>query len=184
MSATLTAGGTMFIFTPYIPTQGQGTPINFRANIINISDDYAPTWNQYNDMGRGDPKVMYGSYSRSISVDFMTVALNRGEEQIWLKALNSLTDMTKPYYRRGVGYNGVYAKMRIGKLISEIGYIENVNITVDNESPWIKDVPIYISCSVTFKVLGEKKPSYKKSYGNLGGKEFGNGNLPGGVART
>ncbi len=172
MPATLRPGGTVFMFIPYVPQEGPGTTIYFRATINNIRDSAAPTWNEYNDMGRADPKVMYQSYTRMINVDFRIVALNQGEHLDNIKALNSLVEMTKPKYKSGLGYNGVYTKMVIGAYINEIGFLTNVDTNIDPEYPWVDDIPIYIDCSLSLRVLGEKKPSYKKYGGNYGGREF------------
>lgn len=174
-ASSLRTGGTVFSFTPYIPSAGTGDTVKFRAFISSISDSYSPSWAEHMDMGRADPKFMYQSYSRTISVDFMTAALVAGEEMEWIKALNSLSEMTKPKYLPGKGFNGVYTKMVIGNLINEIGILSNVSYNINNESPWINDLPIYIECSAELKVIGDKKPDYKVSKGGLGSGEWGSG---------
>ena len=105
----------------------------------------------------------------------MTVAIEGGEETLWIDALNSLAEMTKPRYKPSKGFNGVFCKMQIGNFINETGLLQNVDISVDNESPWKNDVPLYINCSVSLRVTGDKKPDYKASGGNLGSKSFGTG---------
>lgn len=177
MASSLRQGGTVFTFYPMVPEGPNGPLIQFRAHITNISDSYSPSWGEHMDMGRADPKFMYQSYSRNISVDFMTVAIERGEEITWIEALNSLSEMTKPIYKAGKGFNGIYTKMQIGALINEVGLLTNVDYTIDNESPWINDVPIYINASVAFRVIGNDKPNYKFKVngGSLGTKRFGEG---------
>jgi len=161
--STLRQGGTLFSFLPLEPGGGGGAAINFRAHITNISDSHSPSWGEHMDMGRADPKLMYQSYSRSINVDFWTVAIDTGEETVWLKALSSLAEMTKPKYKPGEGFQGVFTKLLIGNLIDEIGVLTNVDYSIDNETPWKNDVPLYVNCSVSLKVVGSKKPSYKIS---------------------
>lgn len=176
MASSLREGGTAFTFAPYVPEGAAGSPvIQFRAHITNISDSHSPNWGEHMDMGRADPKFMYQTYQRSITVDFMTVALESGEEFLWIDALNSLAEMTKPKYKPNKGFNGVYTKMVIGEFINEIGVLTNVDFTVDNNSPWINDVPIYINCSVALRVIGNKKPDYKGDKGALGPGGFGTG---------
>lgn len=174
MSATFTPGGTRFYFSAFTPGGGGGGTTQFRAHITNISDSYNPQWNQYMDMGRATPKVMYAQFARTITVDFLTVVLAKDEINTWVNALNSVSDMTKPVYKSGLGYNGVFTKIVIGTLINEIGYISNCTWQIDNETPWVYDKPIVINCSVTLEVIGDKKPNYLKS-GGLGNKKFGPG---------
>lgn len=154
-------GDTIFTFTPRPAGRGELPAVQFRALISSISDNYTPDWGSHMDMGRAEPKFMYNRYSRTISVDFMTAALATGEEKEWLKVLNSLSEMTKPVYNGTLGFNGVFCKMIIGKYINTIGYIANLSYDVDNDSPWDNDIPIYISCSITLQVIGDKKPSFK-----------------------
>lgn len=168
-------GGTTFSFTA-MPPSGDGTSVSFRAYLNDIQDSYSGQWGEHMDMGRGDPKLMYSQYSRTISVSFKTAALGPGEDSIWLSALNSLTEMTKPVYASGIGFNGVLCQMVIGAIIDEIGVVQNVDISIDNETPWINNSPVVIGVSVSFRVLGKVKPDYKKgNQGGLGGKTYGAG---------
>jgi len=160
MAATFTEGGTIFHFIPYLPRQNGGTSINFRAHITNITDSYSPQWNTFTDMGHGSPKVMYSQFGRTVSVDFMTVMLSNDEYDVWIEALNAVSNMTKPVYKSGLGYNGVFTKIKIGNFLSDIGYISNCTWQVDNETPWIKARPVVINCSITIEIIGEKKPEY------------------------
>lgn len=161
--ATLPPGGTTFSFLPLEPGGGGGAAIEFRAHITNISDSHSPSWGENMDMGRADPKLMYQSYSRSISVDFWTAAVNPGEHKEWLRALSSVAEMTKPKYKSGQGFQGIFTKLIVGDLIDEIGVLTAVDYSIDNETPWIDDIPLYVNCSVSLKVVGAKRPSYKQS---------------------
>lgn len=170
-----------FRFMPIIPGGGNGPgPIEFRAHISNISDSPAAQWNEFMDMGRGDPKFMYGQFSRTIAVDFVTIAIKKGEQSLWIDALNSLAEMTKPYYKSGTGFNGVLCIMEIGNFIKEYGIMTDLNISISNESSWYDGVPIYIQASLNFRVIGEKKPQYQQSgTGMWGKKSFGLGSSKG-----
>lgn len=169
------AGGTTFSFTA-LPPAGGGTSVSFRAYINDISDSYSGQWGEHMDMGRGDPKFMYSQYSRNITVSFKTAALSPGEDTIWLKALNSLTEMTKPTYSANIGFNGVLCQMVVGSLIDEIGFLQTVDISIDSETPWINNVPVVINVSVGFRVIGSVKPDYKKgNQGGFGDRSYGDG---------
>jgi hypothetical protein len=168
MASTLRAGGTTFAFTAIIPGGGTGQTVYFRAHLTDLSDSYSPEWNGFQDMGRADQKYMYRSYSRSASIGFSIIALSKREHEVWMHALNSLTEMTKPIYRSGLGYNGILTRIRIGNFFQEYGIINSITVNVDQESPWIDDAPIYLTVNVEFTVLGEKKPNYQESAPHLG----------------
>lgn len=177
MSWSIRKGGTQFYFVPYKPGEGPkwGDKIDFRAHLDNFSDSYQPNWAKHNDMGRGDPKVMYNGYGRSTTINFKTVALSDQEHFFWINTLNSLSDLTKPVYKGDFGFNGMYVRIVIGELYNEIGNIDNMSITVNDKSPWIDDIPIVFDVSLNFNVIGDIKPDYKNSRGNLGRKIFENG---------
>ena len=175
MNATLRPGGTNFSFKAMIPPGGSGPMVKFRALIDSISDDSSPSWSENSDIGRADPKMLYSSYSRTISVEFKTVALNNGEETLWIEALNTLKEMTKPVYQPGKGYNGVFCHMKLGQLIDAYGMLTSVTYTIDNETPWINDVPIVIQASVTLRAIDNKKPDFQKGDKAFNYKTFGQG---------
>lgn len=177
MAASRRPGGTRFSFTAKPPAGGEFM-VEFPAYLTSISDSYAGSWNEHMDMGRGDPKFMYSQYSRNLSVSFMTAALEPKEKSLWFEALNSLTEMTKPQYQSGLGFNGVFCRMVIGELIDEIGFIESVDVSIDNETPWIEDLPLVVSVDVGFRVIGDKKPNYRSAGGGLATKKFYGNSAP------
>jgi hypothetical protein len=93
----------------------------------------------------------------------------------WLNALNSLIELTKPVYNGTNGFNGPLCLFTVGDLFKEYGFLTSVNISVPTDSPWINDVPVVLECSTTITIIGEKKPRYLQSNGNLGNKAFGVG---------
>ncbi len=178
MAVTPRKGGITFSFTS-IPPGGANQTVKFHAYLNSITDNSTGTWGEHMDMGRADPKFMYSQYTRNISVNFKTAALSKGEEKTWLAALNTLVRMTKPIYKSGIGFNGVLCQMIIGKLIDEIGILESVDISIDNETPWKEAAPLYIDVTVSFKVIGRKKPNYTPDkQGPFGNREYGEGLAP------
>lgn len=175
MAVTPRAGGITFQFTS-LPPGGDNVTVKFHAYLNSITDNSAGSWAEHMDMGRGDPKYMYSQYTRTLSVNFKTAALSQGEDKTWLEALNTLTRMTKPIYRSGIGFNGVLCQMIIGNFIDEIGILDSVDISVDNETPWKDAAPLYIDVTVSFKVIGRTKPDYNAGQqGAFGSRKYGTG---------
>jgi hypothetical protein len=160
---------TEFSFQAFVPQEGPGDIIKFPAFINSINDNHNPSWTSNMDIGRADPKMKYGSYSRNISVNFVTAALYDGEHKYWLEVLNNVVRQCRPTYKPGKGFNGVFTKMKIGHFISEYGILTSFSLDVNNDTPWIDKLPIYINCSLSFQVVGEKKLDYK----NKGDYYFG-----------
>jgi hypothetical protein len=52
---------------------GNGNPIKLLAYINNISDSSSPEWDERLDIGRADAKILYRSFSRTISLSFNVV---------------------------------------------------------------------------------------------------------------
>jgi len=179
MASTIPPGGTDFAFIPIIPGKGitDEQKIDFRALIDSITDSLSPNWSEHMDMGRADPKFMYNQHSRSISLDFKIISLKKGEHIKHMEAMNSLAALTYPIYKPGRGFNGIYVKMYVGDFIEVYGFISSLSFSVDNESPWIDDIPIYINCSLEFRSIGKNKPDYRKPKftGQYNSKKFGKG---------
>lgn len=161
MASTIPNGGTHFAFIPLVPTKGKDLQINFRALVDSINDSYSPQWSEHMDMGRADPKNMYNQFSRNVSIDFKIMALNKGEHYKNMHAMNSLAELTYPKYKTGKGFNGIYVRMYLGEYIDIIGIITSLSFNVDNESPWVDDIPLYVQCSLDMKYVGKDKPNYK-----------------------
>ena len=162
MASTLPEGGTPFAFIPIIPLKGEGKPIYFRALVSSIQDSYSPQWGEHMDMGRADPKFMYNQFSRTINLEFKIASVKTNEHKEHMNSMNSLASLVYPIYKVGKGFNGVYVKFYIGDFIETIGIINSLNFTINNETPWIDDLPLIIDCSLTLRCIGKNKPNYKK----------------------
>lgn len=157
---TLPTGGTEFKIIAH-PPGGGGQTVSFPAYINSINSSFGGSWTEHNDMGHGDPKLMYGSHTQTLDVEFMVAAIDGSENHKKLiKALNGLSDLTKPVYK-GSGFNGVMAQVFIGSYIQGIyGFMESVSVSVDNETPWemnkLEGVPFYMTVSFTMRVVSNK----------------------------
>lgn len=141
--------------------------LQFEAHITDISDASSPSWNEYFDMGRADPKVMYAGMNRSISVNFTVVALNEDEHyhnhEVLLARLGRLT---YPLYEDNIGFNGPHVLYQIGRLMKGYGIITSLNYSWNNETPWVENRPLYTDVSLTIRVLGDpigRRPHIDKS---------------------
>lgn len=166
----------IFTFMPIVPQEGDKPIIKFPAFINSISDSHSPSWSSNMDIGRADPKWKYSQYSRTITVNFITAALYDGEHKFYMKTLNALAQITKPVYKPGRGFNGVFTRLQIGDFIKEYGIITSLTFDINNDSPWIDNLPIYINGSVTLQAIGIKKPDFndgKYYYGKENQKNEG-----------
>jgi hypothetical protein len=161
--------------------------IKFRAYIDNISDNFNPTWNETNDQGRADPKVMLASFTRSISVGFRVVATSRGDLRSVYDKLKRLARLTMPKYRGG-GFTGDFVQLTIGNLYrAEYGYITGLSYDWDNETPWEIDagieLPLYTNVQLDFTYIGNSRMSTGH---NVFGYNFGTSKVPtaAGIADT
>lgn len=161
--------------------------IKFRAYIDSISDSFNPSWNETNDQGRADPKVMLGSFTRTISVSFKVVVTSRGDLRGVYDKLKRLARFTMPKYRNG-GFTGDFVQLTIGNLYrAEYGYITGLSYDWDNETPWEIDagieLPLYTSVQLDFTYIGNKRMS---SGHNVFGYNFGKSSVPaaGNIADT
>lgn len=145
------------------------TDITFPAFIESIEDSFSPTWGTFNDMGRGDPKVMLQSFSRGINITFKVVALEQpgtgnSPEELYRK-LNQLTTAVTPHYVDDVGFVGRFVRFSIAKLwIKEYGYIDSLNMSIDSSTPWRAtregrgEWPMVTTVQMGIKWIGEKRP--------------------------
>ncbi len=153
--------------------------IKFRAYIDSISDNFSPQWNEANDQGRADPKVMLGSFTRTISVSFKVVATSRADLGSVYDKLKSLARLTMPKYL-GNGFTGDFVQLTIGNLYrNEYGYITGLSYDWDNESPWEIDegieLPLYTNVTLDFTYIGNTRMSNKHNVFNY---NYGKRKLP------
>ena len=166
-----------FYFHRYDPGGGAQSPdqwkLQFEAHITSLQDSSSPTWNEYFDMGRADPKVMYGGANRSINVSFVLIGLNKEEHKDnHERLLANLGKMTYPIYQGGSGFNGSHVKFLIGGLVEGYGIITSLTYDWQPDYPWATDDisrhrPLYTDVSLGIKVLANgrgERPHANKRY--------------------
>lgn len=146
--------------------------LKFEAHITSIHDSSSPSWESNFDMGRADPKVFYQSVNRTLSVNFMIVAMDKDEHDANHVLMAKLGMLTYPKYDTGgKGYNGLHVFYSIGGLMRGYGVITNLDYDWNTESPWLKTEksgfrPLYTDVSLSIMKLadsGGKRPIVDKS---------------------
>lgn len=142
--------------------------LQFEAHITNINDTSSPSYGEFFDMGRADPKVLYSGASRNISVSFFVVALNdREHTENHDTKLARLGRMTYPIYQQGNGYNSPHVLFQIGKLIKGYGVLTNVTYNWEPDWPWKDGRPLYTDVNLSIKMLANsigKRPDAGSRY--------------------
>lgn len=142
---------------------GEETPLQFRATIMGLSNNFSPEWNPTDYVGRPDSVYTYKGVKRAISFSFIVAAGSEKEmDTIYLK-LNKLAGMTMPSYGDdGSGHMiGPITKLKLGNYINnEPGYISSLDFAIDDEFIWDVDreEPMYIRVNVTFDIIGKETP--------------------------
>jgi hypothetical protein len=173
MASSLREGGTMMRFEVLNPGSTSGEKVTFEAFALTLSDNVGAQWDSTPDAGRADSRVRYSRFSRSISVGFKLVALQRnGENSIRdnIEKLNILAKAAYPHYGDGIGFTGRFLKFTIGKLwVAEYGYLMNgINVSYPDDSPWEVDAtggtrPYILDVSISIGWLGNKRPDASKT---------------------
>jgi hypothetical protein len=135
-----------------------GVVIAFRAFIDNFGDDHSATWDAHKYTGRGENFYTYSGYQRSVSFNFKIAALSRDEMKPLYQKLNYLMANLAPDYNT-IFMSGPLMRLTVGDyLVRQPGFINNLNIFVDNNTPWeiaFKDPEMYelphvLNCYVSF----------------------------------
>ena len=135
--------------------------INFFATVANLSDKNTSNWDSVKPIGSGVNFYLFNNWERSISFDLTMYAEHEADlGWIWNK-VNKLTSLTmgNPSGESGTGY-GVYGNivyLRIGDLIKENGFLSDITMNVDTQSPWEIDkgsqLPFICTLSISFQVV-------------------------------
>jgi hypothetical protein len=148
----------------------QSTFLQFRAYLDgSITDNNQGSWNTFKYMGRGEDFYTYQGFSRTIGFSFKLVAHSQEEMSVMHDKLNFLVSQVYPDYSPLTNMmRAPIVKLTIGEYLYRVpGILENVNITIDQTSPWeinyfsnpnIKELPQYIGISITFKPIPNDLP--------------------------
>ena len=135
------------------------TALFFRAFLTSqISDNNTATWNSFKYAGRGENFYTYQGFERNISFAFRAYASSEQEMKAMYNRLNNLISQVYPDYSADNIMRAPIMRLTIGDYINRMpGFLQNVNITVDQNSSWeILDdathsqLPHMVDVNVTF----------------------------------
>jgi hypothetical protein len=158
----------------------QDAALVFRAFLEGaISDSNTAEYNTFKYLGRGETFRTYQGFDRSISFSFKMYAQSRQEMLPMYQKLNQLISQVYPDY--SPGYNlmrGNVVKLTIGDYLYRVpGFLENVNVTIDNSNtPWeivlrelpeedVRQLPHMVTVQCSFKPIMDILPR-KQDYAN------------------
>lgn len=148
------------------------TALFFRAFLIaGLTDNNSATLNGFKYMGRGENFYTYQGFDRTIGFSFRVAAGSRDEIRPLYNKVNALVSQVYPDYspQQHIMRSSVI-RMTIGDYLYRVpGFLESVNITVDNTSPWevnleksqtgdIAQLPQVIDVAISFKPIMDILP--------------------------
>lgn len=144
----------------------------FRAFLTaGLTDNNAASLTSFKYAGRGENFYAYQGFDRTISFSFRVAAGSRSELKPLYNKVNSLISQVYPDYSPQTGImRAPVVRITIGDYLYRVpGFLESVNVSVDNNYPWeinleksqigdIAQLPQVLDISVTFKPIMDILP--------------------------
>ena len=150
--------------------QGQNV-MPFRCTMTGFSDQFSPSWNRIDIMGRPDGAYLYSSFERSVSFNFLTAAMSRSEMIPMWRKINYLASYTMPDLNGNSKPSGPMMRITIGDLFQETpGFITSLSYTIPDDATWDiaedagpnnrtpKQLPMMVDIAMTFQIIGDYRP--------------------------
>ena len=148
------------------------TALFFRAFLTaGLTDNNAASLSAFKYMGRGENFYTYQGFDRTISFSFRVAAGSKQELKPLYNKVNSLISQVYPDYSPQQGImRAPVVRVTIGDYLYRVpGFIESVNVTVDNNYPWeinleksqigdIAQLPQVLDISISFKPIMDILP--------------------------
>ena len=148
----------------------------FRAFLTaGITDNNTAQLNAFKYQGRGENFYTYQGFDRSIGFSFRVAAGSRDELRPLYNKVNSLISQVYPDYSPKQGImRAPLVRITIGDYLYRVpGFLESVNVTVDNNYPWevnleksevgdIAQLPQVMDIAISFKPIMDILP--RRSY--------------------
>jgi hypothetical protein len=140
------------------------TILLFRAYLSGITDNNTAAYNGFKYMGRGENFYVYQGFDRSISFSFKIAIGSHEELDASYKKLNYLISQVYPDYNKFTNFmTSPIIRLTIGDYLYRVhGFLESVNVTVDQNSSWeITDgeqLPHVVDVAISFKPILSELP--------------------------
>lgn len=144
---------------------GESLVILFRAFLsAGLTDSNGAVLNPFRYFGRGEEFFTYQGFTRTIGFSFKIAVRSRIELQPLYAKLNALISQVYPDYTANRGImRAPLVKLTIGDYLYRVpGFIETVNVTVDNATSWeinleedekVQQLPHMVEVQVSFKPI-------------------------------
>jgi hypothetical protein len=144
----------------------------FRAFLTaGLTDNNSAALNAFKYMGRGENFYTYQGFDRTISFSFRVAAGSRQELKPLYNKVNALISQVYPDYSPQSGImRAPVVRVTIGDYLYRVpGFLESVNVTVDNNYPWeinleksqvgdIAQLPQVLDIAISFKPIMDILP--------------------------
>jgi hypothetical protein len=115
---------------------------HLRSFINSFDDNMSSTWDSFKYLGRGEDFFTYKGFSRSNNVSFTLMAQSIQELSVMYQKLNYLISSLAPDYSEGGYMRGNLVQLTLGAYFYEMpGIIENITITIPNDTTWEIGIP-------------------------------------------
>ena len=154
----------------------RSTAIFFRAFLNSgITDNNSAQLNSFKYLGRGENFYTYQGFDRSISFGFRIAVQSEAELMPLYTKLNELMGQVYPDYSPNQGImRAPIVRVTVGDYLYRVpGFLESVNVTVDNSYPWeinlqqspyiglagdVAQLPQVLDISISFKPIMDVLP--------------------------
>lgn len=144
------------------------TAIFFRAFLTaGITDNNSEALNNFRYQGRGEEFFTYQGFSRTIVFSFRVAAGSRDELIPMYNRINALMSQVYPDYSPTTSImRAPVVRVTIGDYLYRVpGFLESVNLTVENNTPWeinldgdLAQLPQVVDINVTFRPIMDILP--------------------------
>jgi hypothetical protein len=115
----------------------KSTALFFRAFLSGMTDNHQAEINSFRYFGRGENFYTYQGVSRAFGFSFKLHAQSQSEMQPMYNRLNYLISQVYPDYSSYGIMRAPLVRLTIGDYLYRVaGFLENVNITIEDNSPW------------------------------------------------
>jgi hypothetical protein len=147
--------------------------IFFRAFLTaGLTDNHNAELNAFKYMGRGETFYTYQGFNRSTSFSFRIAAGSAEELKPLYSKLNRLISQVYPDYSKNGVMRAPLVKITVGDYLYRMpGFIESINVTVDNGATWEieegQQLPQYLDVAVSFKPIFNNLPRRSTETGQM-----------------